>query len=475
MFGKHIATVSLVTLSVGLDSTDSRESGGCTTYSAVRLMRKITRLVETELQFTIRWKLPILVRLNPNVPWKTRGNGAIAIHMEIVVTNEDESRSDQHRSRLVATIRRTVQTFFARDRSIMSESRPGWVLAHTEDVNSEPFFTNTYELALHTIVPWETLIPELDNSRAVVQYYGQNALVGAVAALGAVPKEYWSFELLTYRKSNDISRIVDENLICKLDEEYYPRLFNNCEQDGRSSRCIAVPKGPDAVVFGLRGYDPELMLSLVSRLRSSSVESYSLFVSNQHTGEHWDVAQKALIPYHVVRSKATVSGTPTILKGGHVLLPVLLAEQGIETELIAFKRSGAVVSLLRKLLKGDQIEFVGGVFPDPGDQSRLTIELEGLRAISLVPKQRRRYRECPNCNGLLTSAGRGKGVKCRKCSFKSDEPLFEIEVQPRLLPLSWQLPTGDNIRHLGPIAVAVPYPTRIEFAMRYLALNMFSG
>jgi len=49
---------------VGIDDTDSLK-GGCTTY------------VATELVDKLKYDLigfPRLVRLNPNIPWKTRGN-----------------------------------------------------------------------------------------------------------------------------------------------------------------------------------------------------------------------------------------------------------------------------------------------------------------------------------------------------------------------------------------------------------------
>ena len=57
---------------IGIDDTDSR-SGGCTTYVMYRL---IERLIEYGYGIC---GYPRLVRLNPNVPWKTRGNGAVVV------------------------------------------------------------------------------------------------------------------------------------------------------------------------------------------------------------------------------------------------------------------------------------------------------------------------------------------------------------------------------------------------------------
>ena len=56
-------------LHIGIDDTDSLK-GGCTTWLATEI---ISELSEFDLIGS-----PRLVRLNPNVPWKTRGNGAVA-------------------------------------------------------------------------------------------------------------------------------------------------------------------------------------------------------------------------------------------------------------------------------------------------------------------------------------------------------------------------------------------------------------
>src|SRR5213594_382175 len=59
-------------LYLGVDDTDSLR-GMCTTFLATELVRALPD-----------WDLigyPRLVRLNPNIPWKTRGNGAICVRL----------------------------------------------------------------------------------------------------------------------------------------------------------------------------------------------------------------------------------------------------------------------------------------------------------------------------------------------------------------------------------------------------------
>src|SRR2546427_234208 len=56
---------------IGVDDTDSLR-GMCTTFLATEIVRDLTA------DFDLIG-YPRLVRLNPNIPWKTRGNGAICL------------------------------------------------------------------------------------------------------------------------------------------------------------------------------------------------------------------------------------------------------------------------------------------------------------------------------------------------------------------------------------------------------------
>src|SRR5437899_9287534 len=58
---------------IGIDDTDSLQ-GMCTTFLATEIVRDLTR------DFDLIG-YPRLVRLNPNIPWKTRGNGAVCIRI----------------------------------------------------------------------------------------------------------------------------------------------------------------------------------------------------------------------------------------------------------------------------------------------------------------------------------------------------------------------------------------------------------
>ncbi|MDH5787785.1 MAG: hypothetical protein OEZ40_05785, partial [Candidatus Bathyarchaeota archaeon] len=66
--------MSIRAMHIGLDDTDSTRKG-CTTYVAALLVEKLLTLGAEFVDY------PNLVRLNPNVPWKTRGNGALCLRI----------------------------------------------------------------------------------------------------------------------------------------------------------------------------------------------------------------------------------------------------------------------------------------------------------------------------------------------------------------------------------------------------------
>ena len=61
---------------IGFDDTDSI-AGRCTTNLAFKIVSKLKN--ETGITFI---DYPLLVRLNPNIPWKTRGNGAVCLRIK---------------------------------------------------------------------------------------------------------------------------------------------------------------------------------------------------------------------------------------------------------------------------------------------------------------------------------------------------------------------------------------------------------
>ena len=84
---------------VGLDDTDSTQ-GKCTTHAAYRITDYL--LNTKSIEFV---DYPLLIRLNPNIPWKTRGNGAVCLRFRTSYHEDVLERIMDlvHKENLVAT------------------------------------------------------------------------------------------------------------------------------------------------------------------------------------------------------------------------------------------------------------------------------------------------------------------------------------------------------------------------------------
>ena len=100
---------------LGLDDTDS-DDGMCTTYLT-------TLIIENLINEGIRLiDYPNLIRLNPNIPWRTRGNAALCIRLDAdnpkkvfqiakkIMIENSESRNNKANSGLVMSVSYTHLT-----------------------------------------------------------------------------------------------------------------------------------------------------------------------------------------------------------------------------------------------------------------------------------------------------------------------------------------------------------------------------
>src|SRR5581483_2560409 len=63
-------------LHVAFDDTDSR-AGRCTTHLGFKVAEHLKKMGVELVDY------PLLIRLNPNIPWKTRGNGAVCLRLKV--------------------------------------------------------------------------------------------------------------------------------------------------------------------------------------------------------------------------------------------------------------------------------------------------------------------------------------------------------------------------------------------------------
>ncbi|MDH3204612.1 MAG: DNA-binding protein, partial [Nitrosopumilus sp.] len=102
-------------LNIGFDDTDSPK-GMCTTFLAYKIVDLLHKQNTEFLDF------PKLIRFNPNIPWKTRGNGAVSIKIK----TKNPSKVKQQIKRLVLKYS-----------DIQNGANPGLVFFESDSVPSE--------------------------------------------------------------------------------------------------------------------------------------------------------------------------------------------------------------------------------------------------------------------------------------------------------------------------------------------------
>jgi tRNA(Ile2)-agmatinylcytidine synthase len=255
-----------------------------------------------------------------------------------------------------------------------------------------------------------------------VGFKNGRGIIGALAAVGETLQKDHTYEILAYRtpKNWGTKRRVDEASIFQMDRETSPYTFNNV--DTEKGRVIITPRGPDPILFGIRGETAETVKKAFRIVRPlEPVERWVIFRTNQGTDAHLRRVTKlsALTPYSSVIVKGTVSIAPRILPKRHVIFS--MKDESTHVDCAAFEPTGALRRLAMKLMIGDSLEAYGAV-KTPSQSNPLTINLEKIRLKRLEPKLVYQNPLCPNCGKRLKSMGKNQGLRCEKCAFKTKDP-----------------------------------------------------
>jgi len=402
---------------VGLDDTDSRDRGMCTTYVAARLTRRLREE---------GWNVDrtLLVRLNPAVEHKTRGNAALAVHTD---AGADAARE------LTGEAIGLAETEDPR-------TNPGVVVA---DGKPEGIPDDVAEFARRAIRTHH----EIGDARELTGRHGfatvsrgnGRGLIGALAAVGAWRAfEEWTYESINYRERErwGTDRDVDRESVFAAAEAAYPDAWDTVDRG--EGQAVCVPHTPCPILYGIRGDDPDVVENVADRIESEPVSSRQLFVTNQGTDAHLEPAAIS----DVANGRAycvdgTVVEPPETRTGGHVFLTV---GDGTHTiECAAFEPTKRFRDRVRALGVGDGVTVCGEV----GDG---TLKLEkfavrDLRETELVTP------DCPECGRSMESAGRGQGYRCRDCGTNADGKV-EREIE-RDLEIGWYEVPPVARRHIA--------------------------
>lgn len=319
---------------VGLDDTDSSR-GYCTTYLAYR--------IAVDLGPDVRvLPYPRLVRLNPNIPFKTRGNAAVCLQID--------AADPDLAFRLVSAKVKELS-------DVSGGANSG--LVFFEGQPQAEIFEPLYLEALTGVVSphrVRNLVKEA-GGRAFELGNGMG-IVGAASSLGFGERFDHTYELIAYRRRENwgAPRAIESSSVKEMDARMFPHLFNNYDYQKR--KVLISPHGPDPVFAGIRGDSPSAVVRAFGMLRyEERLKGHMVYLSNQHTDAHlagqldWKVYSSGWLD-------GTVEGV-RVGEGGHAYLAV--GSGGRSYPVAAYEPTGDLTRTVRRLKVGDRVKAFGGV------------------------------------------------------------------------------------------------------------------
>jgi len=421
---------------LSFDDTDSLD-GMCTTYLAT--------LVIEELSDYDLIGLPRLVRLNPNVPWKTRGNAAISLSFG----------RGRGRKIKVGEIRGSDVISYLEGGAVPAEdllARAAKVIeenAHFACENTNPGAVASpkrpdaalYWRTVREIVPLRVAEREVAAAGgACVKFKNGRGVIGAAAAMAWRPKDF-TFELLSYRQKARIGtkRKIDRESVIRMDKAF-PSTFHNIDP---AKRHIAIaPGSPCPVLFGIRGDSPSDLLRARKKVVSEEPDRWLLFLTNQGTDDHLLRRRISEVrPRQGAILRGKVSRRASCIVGGHVFFEIADASGGITCAV--YEPSGSVRAAARALMEGDVVEVYGSVRESPFEMN-----VEKLHVVRLTPAgEKIENPVCRKCGKHMKSIGRESGYRCRRCGTSS--PPGAARFAERTAPeVGWYEPPIASRRHL---------------------------
>lgn len=377
---------------------------------------------------------PNIIRLNPNIPYKTRGNAAVALRLEIQSPSYD-------------MIREAVLTEIELNSHFGHPGTdPAAVFLRGEPSQSLGQFSRK---AMWDVLTDREALKRLKSAGAEAVAYGTTiGLIGALAAVGQTMKGDHTYELVAYRERKNwgTRRLVDADTVRRMDALTTPGTFNNYDFDNR--RVLVTPHGPDPVLLGLRGETPQIVRNAFGMLRIwEPVERWVIFRTNHGTENHLIQVQssKAIRPNRPIILRGFVASRPRTIRGGHVFF-LMKHHEGV-IECAAFEPTGNLRNVAAKLVAGDEVTVFGGV-KNREESSKLTINLEKIQIHRTTQDLHLENPTCVRCGKHMKSAGKGQGFVCKGCHLRAPKAMKSTIPRQRVLQIGIYIPNPKAHRHL---------------------------
>jgi len=378
---------------------------------------------------------PNLVRLNPNVPWKTRGNGALCLRIKCPSSQIEE-------------IKETTLDIVEKNSDLNSAgTEPGVVFYFGNTIPEELKAFSKH--AIQGIVKIRDAIKLIKAFEAeAVGFKTQRGIIGALAAVGETLMGDHTYELIAYRtpQNRGAPRQLDVDTVIKMNERTMPLTFNNV--DSETGRILITPHGPDPIMYGIRGETASIVKRAHKMVKAlEPVERWTIFRTNHGTDAHLrQVASISKIhPFNPVIVKGTVSKAPSIIPRRHVVFAI--SDETGQIDCAAYEPTGELRKDAQQLIIGDVIEAHGGVRPASKKQP-ITVNLEKIKILELAPKTTLQNPTCSQCGKRMESMGAGQGFRCPKCGFRSSAFKKIVVEEKRGLRKKLYVTSPRSQRHL---------------------------
>jgi len=392
---------------------------------------------------------PRLVRLNPNIPWKTRGNGAVSIQVGVGCGKKIKIGEFENKELSSYSNKKT--------NNYINETEVGSIVkqvvdsqARLEDINTNSGFVVLQEQPAYTV--YEKTVKEvvlLDETREILDkldgfykgYKNCRGIIGATASIAWNPINDKTFELIAYRKKSrwGSKRFVDDDSTMEMDKKIVST-FDNFDYENKHNRLV--PSSPCPVLFGIRGEKHGDLVKAKSIVKSERIDGWMIFETNQGTDDHLQMKKiRNIKPFDSVITRGVVSKAPYDIHGGHVFFRV--EDETGSIDCAAYEPTKQFRKIIRRLLPGDTVEIYGSVREKP-----LTVNLEKFRVKKLVEKYEKVENPvCPICGKHMKSIGKNQGYRCVRCGEKSNKPVIR-RVNRELKPGFYEVPVCAR-RHLS--------------------------
>jgi len=412
------------TLHIAFDDTDSR-AGRCTTHLAFKVVERLKELGAKLIDY------PLLIRLNPNIPWKTRGNGAVCLRAKV-----------QNAGMIIDHVRQTVENGSA----IGSGANPGVAFLEIDQIPTR--LQEFSDVAMCNVMSVQ--MADKVAKATGVQYFtfgNGRGLIGSLGAMGCLLCGDHTFELISYRKLENCGRprVIDKQKVIEFSRDTYPNTFNNYDQNRK--KILIAPHGPDPVFFGVRGETPDVVSSALPRLQpEEDLDGWMIFRSNQGTNMHLqnELNIAEIKAYTAGYVKCRVSDKPYAMEGGHVLFTIKQARA--EMPVAVYEPTG-LANVAAKLERDDVIEIGCGVRKGTTRHPKI-LNIEYLSVIELAPTFNMLNPLCKMCGKRMKSEGKKKGYQCDKCKFKDPDAAKVLIAKERSIRTGLYIPTPKAHRHL---------------------------